>query len=232
MSGQGESTEKSIYLRGRERVTAVLGAQTPQGPVVITLSNLLTLSRLAVVPFFWYLFFAESLTLEMTVTVLFIAGAISDLWDGKIARRRGEVTEFGDFMDPLVDKIFILSGFWAVLVREEFYHLTLSAYICVVLITLREIALTIARVKSITSGKSLRTSIWGKWKVGVQLTCLIFAMVAFNVRDYLVTIGFQGWPIQGLMLAQINTILIALSMLTSLISGWLYLNESLEKRRK
>ncbi len=207
------------------RIGEVLGSDTPRGRVTVTIPNYLTIGRFLVVPFFWYGFFSTGLGLQMTATVLFALGAISDLWDGKIARLRGEITAFGDFMDPLADKLLVLSGFWAILIRENLGAWEAFATIWVVVITIRELALTLLRMSVIRSGSSMVTSGWGKWKTGVQLTSLLFAMVAYNLRDYLIGIGEPWNLLGGSELRATIAILFLLSAVTSVISGYLYLRE-------
>jgi len=210
--------------RSRDWIGGKLGAETPTGRVTITVPNYLTLGRLASVPLFLYAFYSGTMWLQIAGTLLFALAAISDLWDGKIARRLDQVTAFGDFMDPFADKVLTLSGFWAMLLREDFGQFEFISIIWVLIITLREIALTLLRVKSIQGGSSLVTSIWGKWKTGVQLTSLLFGLTAFNVRDILIGegISISHSLTEGLFL--IMTVMFFVSAATSVVSGWLYLN--------
>lgn len=212
--------------RGRERIGAVLGTETPAGRVTVTLPNYLTLGRLIVVPFFWYGFLSPAWGLQVTATLLFAMGALSDLWDGKIARRRGEITRFGDFMDPLADKLLVLSGFWAVIVREQLGWFDPAALLFVVVITLREAGLTLLRVKLIRVGSAIVTSLWGKWKTAVQLIALLATMTALNVRDLLVANGYSPEPFVGEPFSCTVTLLFLLSAATSVISAALYLRET------
>ena len=76
---------------------------------MITAANWLTLIRLVVVPLFWYGFLSDSPLLRVLATILFIGGALTDLYDGKLARKRSEETAFGNFMDQLADKLLVLS---------------------------------------------------------------------------------------------------------------------------
>ena len=218
------SYREALY-RGKDRIGAILGTQTPEGQVTITLPNYLTIGRLVVAPIFLYAFFAHEWWLQVSGSVLFALGALSDLWDGKIARRWGQVTAFGDFMDPLADKLLTLTAFWAILFREDFGVYESPATIYASLITLREITLTIMRVRKIQAGSSVVTSIWGKWKTGVQLTSLLFALAALNLRDYLIgeRIYIPELAIEALFLS--FTILFFFSAVTSIVSGWLYLKE-------
>jgi len=228
MSEFNSNTKHSYRLafsRGIEKIGDVLGADTPDGRVLVTVPNYLTLGRLLSVPVFLYALFAEEWWLQFSAFILFTLAAVSDLWDGRIARRWGQVTAFGDFMDPLADKILVLAGFWALLYKEDLGGLESFATIFAALITLREITLTALRVKFIRAGSSVTTSVWGKWKTGIQLTCLLAGLAALNLRGYLLLEGIEfsakldGYFDLGL------TIMYGLSAASSLISGWLYFKE-------
>jgi cardiolipin synthase (CMP-forming) len=73
---------------------------------VLTLPNLLSLLRLATVPVFLYLFVTDR---EEAAVVLYALGALTDFFDGFIARRLGQVSEIGKLLDPLADRIFIIA---------------------------------------------------------------------------------------------------------------------------
>lgn len=229
------SSDRRLWQRGREWLGAILGMEGPNGRITVTIPNYLTLIRLLIVPLFWYWFFGGRWSLEVTATLLFAFGAITDLWDGKLARRLGQVTPFGDFMDPLADKVLVLSGYWAILLREEIGVAEVLAYIWVVLITLREIAITLLRIWTIGDGTSMVTSTWGKWKTAIQLTTLLFALVAFNVRDGLtahnVWLPLQNWLHSEMFWGLIN-VLFFLSASSSLLSGALYLRDCLFVNKK
>ncbi len=224
-STNNRSTYRGAFERSREKIGSILGAETPSGRVTVTLSNYLTLTRLVIVPLFWYGLFSESWGLNVASTLLLAAGAITDLWDGKIARRRGQVTPFGDFMDPLADKFLVLSGFWGILVHEPFGKYWIFVLILVSIISVREIWITLLRVSAIRAGSSIKTSAWGKWKVGVELTTLLATLVAMNIRDYLIDFGFPYNPFIGDLFNGGVLILFFLSTLTALISGWIYLRD-------
>ncbi len=219
------STYREALERGRDRIGSVLGAQTPSGRVTVTLSNYLTLTRLVIVPLFWYGLLSESWGLNVVSTLLLAAGAITDLWDGKLARRRGQVTPFGDFMDPLADKFLVLSGFWGIVIHEPFGRFWIIALVLVSMISIREIGITLLRVSAIRSGTSIVTSAWGKWKTGVEITTLLATLVAMNIRDYLINNGFPYNPFIGDLFNAGVLILFFLSTLTALVSGWIYLQE-------
>ena len=220
---------KSTIKRSRNVIGSLLGTDGGQGKVTITAANWLTLIRLAIVPMFCFCFFSSALSLTISSTFLFVIAALTDVLDGKLARLRGEVTAFGDFMDPLADKLLVLTTFWSLLIREDFRGLFLVGIILVILITLRELGLTLMRIWAISGGSSVVTSIWGKWKTGVQLTTLIFTLVVLNLRDILAAFHQSTTIFDGYGFIILVTSLFFLSALTSLVSGGMYLMSVLIK---
>ncbi|MBC8204140.1 CDP-alcohol phosphatidyltransferase family protein [bacterium] len=196
-----------------------------------TLSNILTTTRLIIVPIFLYCFLSDKLGLEITSTFLFIIGALTDHYDGKLARKRKEVTEFGRFTDPLADKFLIMGAFTAILIKVNFGGWFISVLICVILIALREFGLTVMRLWAISKKTPLITSFWGKFKTTFQLIAIIFSLVYLNVREILVMYNVQIKTLNDSLFIPIIHFLIVGSMLVTVISGVLYLSaSSFEKR--
>ncbi|MBT3232771.1 MAG: CDP-diacylglycerol--glycerol-3-phosphate 3-phosphatidyltransferase [Calditrichaeota bacterium] len=213
---------RAVIRRSRDVIGSVLGTESPQGKVMITTANWITLFRVAVIPVFLLTFFSDSPAMRIVASTAFILGAISDYWDGKLARMNREVTPFGDFMDPLADKALVLSAFWAILIKCEFGDYFTFAVVWVVLITLREVGLTVLRIVAIEEGSSLKTSFWGKLKTTIQLITLISILVALNLHDFVPEdLTFAGYFHHNNFYVGIN-VLFFLSMLGSLVSGWFY----------
>jgi CDP-diacylglycerol--glycerol-3-phosphate 3-phosphatidyltransferase len=215
----------------RKNIRSILGVKSKDGSVTVTPANWLTMLRLALVPAFIYCFiFSGKLSLEITSTFIFITAAITDLIDGKLARRRGEITPFGDFMDPLADKLLVLAGFWVIWIRDDFNGLVALTLLWIILISIREIGLTVMRILAISGGSSIVTSIWGKLKTTVQLTTLIFTLLILNVRDILLIYHIDTPVFNGAGFFILINVLFFLSALTSLISGGIYLKGALTNK--
>lgn len=215
-------SHKSAIQKSKEKISALLGADGPNGHVMVTPANWLTMFRLVVVPFFWFTFYSGTPSLGIVATALFVFGALSDLFDGKLARKHQQVTPFGDFMDPLADKLLVLSAFWAIFLREDFGAYTLTAVVWIGLVTLRETLVTFLRIYAIEGGSSLVTSSWGKWKTGIHLTTIILTLLLFNLRDFLLQSNINpGLLTQDVFYLFLN-ILLFLCMIPSVMSGILY----------
>lgn len=170
----------------RRWIAARMGQETPEGSVTITIPNYLTLARVVMIPLFWISFFATDLSWQVVASALFIIGAITDLVDGKLARRLHQVTPFGGFADPLADKAFVLSGYWAILIREDLGVFYTTALIWIAIITVRELLVTIRRTKVVSDGGAVVTTMLAKVKTGISLSTLIALLVVMNLRDYLI----------------------------------------------
>jgi CDP-diacylglycerol--glycerol-3-phosphate 3-phosphatidyltransferase len=174
------------------------------------------------VPVFLILFFSGSAVWEFCATLVFIGSAITDHYDGKIARRRKEVTEFGRFADPLADKFLTLSAFISFLIREDFGSLTTLTLIYIIIIAVREFGITFLRMWAISQSAPLITSLWGKLKTTFQLIAIIFALVYFNARDLLPEIGLKLNFLRDAIFFPLIHGLILICMIVTVISGTLY----------
>ena len=188
-----------------------------------TISNILTIIRFILVPVFLVLFFSKSPVLQCFATLSFITGAITDHWDGKLARARQEITEFGKFADPLADKFLTLSAFIAIWIREDFGKLTYLILAYIIIIFLRDFGITFLRMWAISKQAPVITSIYGKLKTTFQLIALIFALVYFNARDALPLTGIDFTFINDQTFMPIIHVLILVTALITALSGILYL---------
>ena len=75
---------------------------------IVNLPNILTVSRILATPLFLAMLFAEGAHWRAAAVIVFLLASLTDLYDGRLARARDCVTEFGRFMDPLADKILDL----------------------------------------------------------------------------------------------------------------------------
>ena len=76
----------------------------------MTTSNILTVSRIVLVPFFVICVLIDSIYTLFAAFVIFIVAAVTDRYDGLLARRRKEITDFGKILDPIADKILVGAG--------------------------------------------------------------------------------------------------------------------------
>ena len=133
---------------------------------LVNLPNALTLSRLAAIPILMVLLLARFPGHDQAAAALFIAFSLTDTLDGQIARRRGTVSDLGRFLDPLADKLFVLSVL-IVLVQEG-----LVAAWVVVIIFSRELIITILRSVAAAQGHVIAAAPLGKTKTVMQMSAV------------------------------------------------------------
>jgi len=138
--------------------------------------NILTLSRILIVPFFILSFLNENFSIRIISIILFFFGSISDFLDGYIARKYNFVTNFGKIIDPLADKILILTAFF---ILNKMYPTYVPLWM-VSLILLRDIIITIFRFYLKKKKSILKTSIIAKRKTLFQII-IIHLLLIFHV---------------------------------------------------
>lgn len=180
----------------------------------MNLPNLLTFSRVPAILIVALLLDLEAVTGAATgALILFGAGAFTDWLDGWIARRQGIVTVFGKLMDALIDKIFTLGAFVALIV---FGVLPGWAVYLVLVILTREFLVTGLRLVAVQQGVVLAAERLGKWKTASQMTSILVALTgAMLARDF----GLAGEGPWVAASGQVALILLALATWLTLQSG-------------
>jgi CDP-diacylglycerol--glycerol-3-phosphate 3-phosphatidyltransferase len=188
----------------------------------MNLPNKLPVSRFALtVVFLWALFssFAYNDTLAL---FFFCAAGITDFLDGRIARARGLITNFGILMDPLADKIMTCSAFIAFV---ESTHLRPDAPVkvaawMVIIIVARELAITGLRLLAASKGVVLAAERFGKHKTVSQIVAIIALLVTDAKNEWPASLQniFQGWSVVFTEIALWLTV--ALTAASGLIYLW------------
>lgn len=137
----------------------------------MNLPNSLTLSRLAAIPVLMILLIARFQGHDQIAAALFVVFSLTDTLDGQIARRRGMVSDLGKFLDPLADKLFVLSVL-IVLVQEGL----VAAWIVVVIFS-RELLITILRSVGATQGQVIAAAPMGKTKTMTQMAAVVLLIL-------------------------------------------------------
>ena len=142
----------------------------------MNLPNKLTVLRICMVPFFVAALLYEggaSQNMRILADVLFIAASLTDLLDGKIARKYNLVTNFGKFMDPLADKLLVCSALICLIELGQ-----LPAWVVIIIIS-REFIISGFRLVAADNGIVIAASYWGKFKTVFQMTAVI--LLIFNI---------------------------------------------------
>ena len=136
----------------------------------MNLPNKLTMARIVLVPVFMI---ALLLEFYYAALVIFCVAAITDFFDGYLARKHNLVSSFGKIMDPLADKLLVFSALICFIQLEK-----VSVWAPIISFA-REFFLTSMRVVAVSKGKVIAASWWGKVKTNVQLFAIIGAMLIF-----------------------------------------------------
>jgi nicotinamide-nucleotide amidase len=138
----------------------------------VNLPNLLTVSRLFAIPALAFLLFGRFPGHDQLAAAVFVVASLTDTLDGTLARRYGRVTELGKFLDPLADKLFILSVLIFLVAESE-----LPAWVVVVIFG-RELVITILRSVSAAQGRVIAATPFGKTKTVTQVGAVLLLILA------------------------------------------------------
>ena len=142
----------------------------------MNLPNKLTIIRVCLIPFFVAALLFDhgnNYTMRIVANVLFIVASLTDLFDGKIARKYNLVTNFGKFMDPLADKLLVCSALICLIELGQ-----LPAWVVIIIIS-REFIISGFRLVAADNGVVIAASYWGKFKTTFQMAAVI--LMIFNI---------------------------------------------------
>jgi CDP-diacylglycerol---glycerol-3-phosphate 3-phosphatidyltransferase len=143
----------------------------------MVLPNQLTVLRIILTPIFLYLFLLEDPLYKQISAVVFILAALTDWYDGWLARKFNYITAWGKFWDPLADKILTSSAFLGLAILD------IIPLWMVILILIRDITVTTLRAYADYKNLSFPTSVYAKWKTFVQMAFLYY-LTAVYVASY------------------------------------------------
>ena len=147
----------------------------------MNLPNKLTMLRVFMIPVFVFFFLATFIPYHSYIALgVFIAASLTDLLDGKIARKKNLVTNFGKFMDPLADKLLVVSALLCLLVADGGSRMCSNqvvALIAVLIIVGREFIISGFRLVASDAGIVIAASIWGKFKTATTMVAICFMLV-------------------------------------------------------
>jgi len=195
----------------------------------MNLANKLTIGRIITIPFFILFMFMGNISTRVAALLIFILAALTDVYDGIVARHREEVTNFGKFIDPLADKLVVSAAFISFVQLRE---LSIPAWM-VILVISREFIITGLRSVAASRGTIIPASLSGKFKTTSQMvviiTILIILIVNAVLKNYwhvtpLELQTFLGWRrVFGYILDRAPYWLMLLVTTLTVISGFNYI---------
>ena len=156
---------------------------------MFNLPNILTISRIILTFIYLSFLFSGSLICKYIALFVFIIASLTDLYDGRIARKRNIITNFGKIMDPIADKVLMLASFIA------FVGLKIIPAWMVVIIILREFVITGLRLFAVSKNIVLEALKEGKHKTVSQFVAIISILVFLIAisRGFSISITIMMW---------------------------------------
>ncbi len=185
----------------------------------MNLPNKLSVLRIVLIPFMMFFYLASFIPYgigKIVALVIFIVAALTDLLDGKIARKHNLVTNLGKFLDPIADKILTATALFLLMADG-----TISApwgVIAITIIIAREFMVSALRLIAASQGTVLAADIWGKAKTMVQMIAIPICMLI----PFLVALaGVPAWLL--LTVKIIGWVALGIATVLTVISGANYL---------
>ena len=177
--------------------------------MTMTVPTMLTLLRIALVPVLILFFYLPYDWSNFACTVVFVLAAVTDIADGYIARKTGQMSRFGEFLDPVADKIMVATALILLVQRQENYQVIFA--ISAAIIVGRELTISALRewMSEIGEQALLKVSGIGKLKTIFQMTAIGFLFYHENM----------GW----IPIALIGELLLYTAAALTLWSMWVYL---------
>lgn len=172
----------------------------------MNLANKLTLLRVVLVPVFMALLLTEGTGFQIAALAVFMIASLTDMLDGQIARRYNQMTTFGKFADPLADKMLTTAAFLVFMEQGIINSWAL------IIILVREFAVSGVRLAAVAEGKVIAASFFGKFKTVAQMAAIIATILLMNIPAVPHTVGLH-----------ISAALIWISVVFTVLSGVDYL---------
>lgn len=143
----------------------------------MNIPNQLTILRMILIPVFvgCYIYIANPLVAGIVAAVIFAVASLTDMLDGKIARKYNIVTNFGKVMDPLADKALVFSAFLVLAAKVEEID-GIMIWACVI-VFIRELGVTSIRLACAKSSVNLAANFFGKAKTVTQMACILVVLI-------------------------------------------------------
>ena len=188
----------------------------------MNLANKLTILRIilvpimVIIPFFNIVWDLWRIPITyLIIDVIFIIAALTDKLDGHIARTKNQITTFGKFLDPIADKIVVVT---AMIMLVEFGHL--PAWIPIIVI-LREFIVSGYRLVAVQkNGNVIAANFWGKLKTVTQMVAIALAFLDPNPFGTIFNGDLEGYQF---MINLLVTLMMSVSVVATIFSGWEYI---------
>ncbi|MBQ4452345.1 MAG: CDP-diacylglycerol--glycerol-3-phosphate 3-phosphatidyltransferase [Clostridia bacterium] len=189
----------------------------------MNLPNKLTMLRIILVPVFVvFVSMTGSPACQWAALGIFVAASFTDMLDGRIARAQHLVTDFGKFMDPIADKLLVMSALIMLVDRHgdaDSLGSGMPAWVCIVMLS-REFIVSGFRLVASTKGKVIAAGIWGKLKTVTQMVYIPMALLIIPMYNIDLDVHAY-WKL-------ITTVMMYVSMALTVWSGFWYIWQNRE----
>lgn len=220
----------SENLNGKEIDKESRAYKFAAGKGVMNLPNKLTISRVVMIPVFLLFFYLEFTGHYFVALGIFAIASLTDLFDGKIARKYNLITNLGKFLDPIADKVLVLSALVVFLTRPLCFGAWLGEWTLIVagcgvaLILAREIIVSGFRMVAASSGLVIAADIFGKYKTTAQDIAVVVTLIGVGVYEF--------HAFAGEIIIYVGMAFFALAVLLTVISGINYLVKNRDVLKK
>ncbi|MDD5952740.1 MAG: CDP-diacylglycerol--glycerol-3-phosphate 3-phosphatidyltransferase [Oscillospiraceae bacterium] len=187
----------------------------------MNLPNKLTVARVIMVPFF-VLFLINIPMPHHTVIALFLfaLASFTDHLDGRIARKRNLITNFGKFLDPLADKILVISALIC------FVYLGWTNVWFLIVIVAREFMVSAVRLIAADNGKVIAANVWGKVKTITQMVAILVILILQYLQELMDLHLMPGFQNSQAVFYIIGECFVGLCVFFTILSGIIYLKDN------
>ena len=177
----------------------------------MNLPNKLTIMRVILIPFFVFFLLSPYFPAygNYIAVAIFIVASLTDMLDGKIARKYNLVTNFGKFMDPLADKLLVCSAMICLIPSGKLAAEIVAAWIVIVIIA-REFIISGFRLVASDNGVVIAASYWGKFKTTFQMLMVIVLILDIQMPFF---------QILGTVLTYVALILTVVSLIDYIVKN-------------
>ncbi|MDQ5983182.1 MAG: CDP-diacylglycerol--glycerol-3-phosphate 3-phosphatidyltransferase [Eubacteriales bacterium SKADARSKE-1] len=186
--------------------------------------NKLTILRIILVPLFVFFLLVSTVPNNLLIAgIIFVIASLTDHLDGELARKTNQITNFGKFLDPLADKILVISAYVC------FIQLGIIGAVPVIIILMREFMVTSVRLVAVESGKVIAANIWGKAKTVSQIIAVIviiflkyfLILVDNNILRFSDAVSFAN------IFFIVSQVVVWISVLLTAVSGFIYIRDNI-----
>lgn len=202
------------------------------GKGVMNLPNQLTIARMVMIPVFILFFYLDFTAHYFVALAVFGIACLTDLFDGKIARKYNLVTNLGKFLDPIADKVLVLSALVIMLTVPSFFTQNFDGWALIVagcgvaLILAREIIVSGFRMVAASSGMVIAADIVGKYKTTCQDIAIVVLLIGAGVSEFADSLAEV--KLAGEIINYIGLAFFAIAVILTVVSGINYLVKNRE----